>query len=81
MKDMQRSATTIEVTPGSQPAEALDEGKPVVLVKDGVRYWVDREDIRAGGGHLGELRSREGSQDARADRRKLGRRRYRRLQG
>ncbi len=44
MKDTHRSTTTIEVPPGSQLAEALDEGRPVVLVKDGVRYWVDRED-------------------------------------
>ena len=44
MKDTQRLTATIEVTPGSQLAEALDEGRPVVLVKDGVRYRVDRED-------------------------------------
>lgn len=44
MKDTQRSTTTIEVTPGSQLAEALDEGRLVFLVKDGVRYRVDRED-------------------------------------
>ena len=44
MKDTQRATATIEVTPGSQLAEALDEGKLVVLVKDGVRYRVDRED-------------------------------------
>lgn len=45
MKNTQRSTMTIEVTPGSQLAEALDEGRPVVLVKDGVRYRVDREDV------------------------------------
>ena len=44
MKDTRRSTATIEVTPGSQLAEALDEGTPVVLVRDGVRYRVDRED-------------------------------------
>ena len=32
------------MTPGSQLAEALDEGKLVILVKDGVRYCVDREE-------------------------------------
>ncbi|MDP9367330.1 MAG: hypothetical protein M3Q03_03470 [Chloroflexota bacterium] len=44
MKDTQRSTTTIEVTPGTELATALEEGRPVVLVKDGVRYRVDRED-------------------------------------
>ncbi len=44
MKDTQNSTSMIEVAPGSELAAALDEGKPVVLIKDGVRYRVDRED-------------------------------------
>ncbi len=44
MRTTQNSTSTIEVTPGSDLAAALDEGKQVVLVKDGVRYRVHRED-------------------------------------
>ena len=40
---------TIEVAPGSELARLLDEaeGKPLVLVKEGVRYRVDLEDASA----------------------------------
>ncbi len=39
-------AKTIEVAPGSELARVLDEaaGKPLVLIKDGVRYRLTPED-------------------------------------
>ena len=46
---MVAEAKAIEVAPGSELARLLDEaeGKPLVLVKDGVRYRVDLEDAPA----------------------------------
>ncbi len=43
---MVAEAKTIEVAPGSELARVLDEaaGKPLVLVKDGVRYRLTPED-------------------------------------
>ena len=43
---MVAAARTIEVTPGSELDRLLDEanGAPLVLVKNGVRYRIERED-------------------------------------
>lgn len=43
---MVAKAREIDVPPGSELAQAIDEsfGAPIVVVKDGVRYRLERED-------------------------------------
>jgi hypothetical protein len=45
---MVAAAKTIEVMPGSEWDRLLEEaaGAPLILVKDGVRYRLDREDAK-----------------------------------